>query len=525
MVGRDYTERVLGELINPMVQVALARAGGFQAAVVQLVRMHLSRHAGNTYDTSVELHEQSIRLAIRYGQPDPIAAYLQTYGLDPTQCFLRSFHFILGAADAFASRIVDGYDPRALRFELHEQDGWIAFPISQGHHFAFDTLSRMLLGYLREIEAGRRSVAQETDLESSLIARSRLMQETWERIRRASLSDEIVLLRGESGTGKSFFARRIHELSRRHDGPFIEVGLTSDIGADNLVQSNLFGHERGAFTGATEQKMGLFSLADGGTIFLDEIGEATPELQAKLLRVMESQTFKRLGGVRDLHVNVRIITATNHDLERLVQDGRFRQDLYYRINVIPIELPALRHRPQDVPVLAQYLLSRIESRADVVEHKRVPPALAARLAEYDWPGNIRELDHALKYAVAMSDGEQLTTEDFPAPVRRHLIKLPAPSTTPDDAHPIGATVIDREALRLAIRETAPTSAAARDRPYELPAHIAYAKRIYLATLIEELHGDLGLISLFWDRRSEKTLRQQVRDFELGDRLARARHGG
>jgi transcriptional regulator with PAS, ATPase and Fis domain len=147
---------------------------------------------------------------------------------------------------------------------------------------------------------------------------------------------------GKTGTGKSHLARRIHLLSKRRDKPFIEVALTSDIGADNLIESELFGHEKGAFTGASEQKQGLFSLADGGTIFLDEIGDATADLQAKLLRVLEMKRFRRLGGVKDLEVDVRVIVATNRDLERAVADGKFRQDLYYRLNVISIRLPALR---------------------------------------------------------------------------------------------------------------------------------------------------------------------------------------
>ena len=372
----------------------------------------------------------------------------------------------------------------------------------------------------------RRSIMPTPDppssLGSGLVADSSSMQETWKRIRRASLSNELVLLRGESGTGKSFIARKIHALSKRRERPFVEVCLTSDVGSDNMVQSDLFGHEKGAFTGATEQKLGLFALADGGTIFLDEIGDATSALQAKLLRVIETGTFKRLGGTTDLQVDVRVITATNRDLETMVKAGDFREDLYYRVGVIPIQLPPLRERRADIPSLAEYLLGRCQRGRSGVP-KRMAAGLAALLVDYPWPGNIRELDHSLRYAVAMAEEPAITTADLPDVVQDALERRAGPAPLTADATENGERpMIDIAQLRSAIRGMRP---AADTPPHADPAHIEHAKRIWLATLIDECGGDLGLIARFWDRSAEKTLRNQVRAYGLADELAAARARG
>jgi DNA-binding NtrC family response regulator len=521
-IGRDYTRRVIDESIYPLIQMATATPAAFQQALVKMIRAHLGRHTGNQYAALAEFSPSAIKTTISYGRPEMMSAYLLQYGLDPAQCFTNSFHFLCGASNYYASMVVADYDSSAVECAIDGLSGWFSLPIGADDRFAFDKLIGKLMGYIREVENGRLSAIQESELEGSMVTRSRVMQQTWDRIRRASLSAEIVLLRGESGTGKSFFARRIHELSHRRDRPFVEVGLTSDIGSDNLVQSNLFGHERGAFTGATEQKQGLFSLADGGTIFLDEIGDATPELQAKLLRVIESSTFKRLGGVKDLHVDVRVIAATNRDLEQKVREGSFRQDLYYRLNVIPIQLPALRHRSEDVPAMAQYLLSRATARSPEMR-KTLPTTLADALRGYSWPGNIRELEHALKHAIAMSDGDQITPADFPPAVRAHLAAETLAPSGPDVLHdPSVAPVINQRALQQAIRASDPIAIGSSDKPYSFPAHVMHARRAYLAALIDELHGDLALISLFWDRSSEKTLRKMVHDLDLTAHLERVR---
>jgi transcriptional regulator with PAS, ATPase and Fis domain len=301
-----------------------------------------------------------------------------------------------------------------------------------------------------------------------------------------------------------------------------------------MIQSDLFGHRRGAFTGATEHKKGLFSLADRGTIFLDEIGDASPELQAKLLRVIEGKVFKPLGGVEDVSVDVRIIAATNRHLEKMVQEGTFRKDLYYRLDVITIQLPPLRERPGDLRALAEFLLARAASRGGGA--KRLTAALASRLSSYPWPGNVRELDHALRHALAMAEGDGIGPEHLPDAVRRHLESAgeaagEAAGEPPEPPETVrggeAPRIIDVQALRRAIRSSDAGTLGAPGKAHENPAHIDHAKRTYLAELIDEFGGDLALIGCFWDRSSAKTLRKLIREYGLTEHLeaARARKRG
>jgi transcriptional regulator with PAS, ATPase and Fis domain len=218
-----------------------------------------------------------------------------------------------------------------------------------------------------------------------------------------------VLLTGETGTGKDLAAKAIHYNSDRHARAF--VNITCSALPEQLLESELFGHERGAFTDARQQKRGLFETADGGTVFLDEIGEMTPALQSKLLRFLEEKTFKRVGGLNDLRVDVRVIAATNRDLEEEVKASRFREDLFYRLQVMPIQLPALRERKGDVLVLAAYFIDRFnrEFRKRV---KGLAPAAADALDSYPWPGNVRELRNAIERAMLLVDRDRLEPEDF-----------------------------------------------------------------------------------------------------------------
>ena len=218
-----------------------------------------------------------------------------------------------------------------------------------------------------------------------------------------------VLLTGESGTGKDFAAKVVHFGSDRASKPFMNI--TCSALPENLLESELFGHERGAFTGADRQKRGLFETADGGTVFLDEIGEMVPALQAKLLRFLEERTFRRVGGSADIHVDVRVIAATNRKLEEEVRQRRFREDLYYRLNVVPIALPALRERARDIPLLLDYYVDVYNA-----EFKKrvegIAPEAVARLQTYGWPGNIRELRNAVERAMLLGEGKVLTAGDF-----------------------------------------------------------------------------------------------------------------
>ncbi len=236
-----------------------------------------------------------------------------------------------------------------------------------------------------------------------------------------------VLLTGESGTGKDLAAKVIHYASDRASKPFMNI--TCSALPEALLESELFGHERGAFTGADRQKRGLLESADGGTVFLDEIGEMAPGLQAKMLRFLEEKSFKRVGGSADMRVDVRVVAATNRKLETEVKEGRFREDLYYRLNVLPIELPPLRARPSDIPLLVNFYVDTYnrEFRKRV---RGVEPGAMERLKTYGWPGNVRELRNVIERAMLLADGTTLMTGDFPvatgAPVRlTEQVDLPA----------------------------------------------------------------------------------------------------
>ncbi|MCS7021883.1 MAG: sigma-54 dependent transcriptional regulator [Gemmataceae bacterium] len=240
-----------------------------------------------------------------------------------------------------------------------------------------------------------------------IIGRSPAMQEVYRLVRLAAPRSAHVLLVGETGTGKELLARAIHKLSRRADGPFVRVNC----GAlhENLLESELFGHVKGAFTGAVENKTGRFEAAHGGTIFLDEINSTSPKLQVKLLRVLQEREFERVGESRTIRVDVRVVAATNAPLEELVAAGQFREDLYYRLNVIPIVLPPLRERREDIPLLAQHFLRRYaeQQRCAVPE---LTPEVLEWLQGYEWPGNVRELENMLERLIVLSDGGPITPE-------------------------------------------------------------------------------------------------------------------
>ena len=243
-----------------------------------------------------------------------------------------------------------------------------------------------------------------------------------------------MLLTGESGTGKDLVAKVIHYASDRASRPFMNI--TCSALPEQLLESELFGHERGAFTDARLQKRGLLETADGGTVFLDEIGEMTPGLQAKLLRFLEEKSFKRVGGVADIRVDVRVIAATNRDLEEEVAKHQFRTDLFYRLNVLPIAMPALRSHPEDIPLLVEFFIDSFNTEF----RKRVlgaTPAAYAVLQSYGWPGNVRELRNVIERAMLLSDGDRLEPHDFPAMTK---------AVSAGDEFELPATGVDLEQL-------------------------------------------------------------------------------
>jgi transcriptional regulator with PAS, ATPase and Fis domain len=252
------------------------------------------------------------------------------------------------------------------------------------------------------------------------------MEKILQICQRVAPTDSTVLIQGESGTGKELVARFIHAHSNRAHNPFIAVNCGA-IPAD-LLESEMFGHEKGAFTGAVGSRMGLFQLANGGTIFLDEIGEMTPALQVKLLRVLQEREIRPVGADRTIRVDVRVIAATNRDLALEVERKRFREDLYYRLQVIPITIPPLRERRSDIPVLVQYFLDRLNSQRPG-QPVRISNEAMVHLWEYDWPGNVRELENLIERLVILSDDGVIRAENLPPNIRTFISdkKIPRPT--------------------------------------------------------------------------------------------------
>jgi DNA-binding NtrC family response regulator len=284
----------------------------------------------------------------------------------------------------------------------------------------------------------------------NIVGRSKKMQEVLALVERVAPTHSTVLIGGESGVGKDLIARAIHQNSRRAAGPFIKINSTAI--PDTLFESELFGFERGAFTGALASKPGKFELADKGTLFLDEIGDVPAPIQVKLLRVLQEREFERLGGTKTLKVDIRMIAATNRDLRAALEEGTFREDLYYRLNVVPIDIPPLREHKEDIPELVNHFLARFAADNEK-EIEGITPAAVSVLMEYHWPGNVRQLENSVERAVALSSGRVIDVDDI------HLDsthgKGGVASGAPDQLLPEGMTLeqwednMIKEALRRA----------------------------------------------------------------------------
>jgi DNA-binding NtrC family response regulator len=262
---------------------------------------------------------------------------------------------------------------------------------------------------LREENRDLREALGERYQFENIVALSAKMQEVLAIVERVAPTNSTVLLGGESGVGKDMIARAIHQHSRRASGPFIKINCTAI--PENLLESELFGFEKGAFTGAMTAKPGKFELADKGTIFLDEIGDVPGAIQVKLLRVLQEREFERLGGTKTLKVDVRVIAATNQDLRAALEQGTFREDLYYRLNVVPISIPPLREHKEDIPYLVDHFLARL-ARESAKPITSITPAAMRLLMDFHWPGNIRELENIIERAVALSSGTMLDVGDI-----------------------------------------------------------------------------------------------------------------
>ena len=290
----------------------------------------------------------------------------------------------------------------------------------KGSHIAMVVQRTMEQQRLRR---GIEVLSQEVDKRYQMVpGKSERMAQATQAAKKAAATRSTILLLGESGVGKELFARAVHNWSERRDLPFVTincVGLSKD-----LLESELFGYERGAFTGAQQRKKGKIELAQGGTVFLDEIGDISEEIQAKLLRFLQEREFERVGGTELISVDVRIIAATNRNLEAAVKDGKFREDLFYRINVVPIILPPLRERKEDIPELAEFFLRRFsqESKKDFL---RIADDALAKLTAFDWPGNVRELANVIERAVVLGEPPSIQADDLPVEILAVLRSSPA----------------------------------------------------------------------------------------------------
>ncbi len=319
--------------------------------------------------------------------------------------------------------------------------------------FALDEVA-MLLDRVLEVQRLRREnrALRETTAPTLLESKNARMRKVLETARQAATSDVTLLLTGESGTGKNVLASAIHRWSARAAGPFVAIGCTTL--AEHLVESELFGHVKGAFTGAWKDKPGRLEAADGGTVFLDEVGELAGELQGKLLRFLEEHRFERIGSDRTQTVDVRVIAATNRDLDAEVRAGRFREDLFFRLNVVALQLPALRDRPEDVEALMDHLLWTLAARHGRSGMQLAPDARRALLG-YRWPGNVRELVNALERAVVLARGDVIALDDLPDAV---AAPEPAADAAHGDALSIEAT--ERRLIARALNESATLEEAA-----------------------------------------------------------------
>lgn len=350
------------------------------------------------------------------------------------------------------------------------------------------------LSRMRHVPAVFGDAADASEEADRIVGQSPAMQEVYKAIGRVAGQDLTVLILGESGTGKEVVARALYQHSRRADKPFLAINCAAI--PESLLESELFGHERGAFTGADRRRIGKFEQAEGGTIFLDEIGDLPLAMQAKLLRLLQEQQFGRVGGNETLRADVRVIAATNQDLRQRVEAGRFRQDLFFRLNGFTIHLPALRERKEDLPLLVSYFIRRFNRELGKAIQSAAPEALHL-LTAHDWPGNVRELQNAIRYALLHAAGDILTPDCFPADLHA---TPPAPEAAQAQAESVDVRRLVRDLLRDESREIYPRVLEAVDR-------------VVLAEVLRHVNGSQLEASQLLGM-SRTTLRQKLRALGL-----------
>ncbi len=300
----------------------------------------------------------------------------------------------------------------------------------------------------KQVETKRQEKGEEEpDLVSSIIGSAPLMLELLDMIRYVAPTEATVLVAGESGTGKELVAESLHKNSDRRDGPFVKVNCAAL--AESLLESELFGHEKGAFTGADKRREGKFIQADGGTLFLDEIGETSQAMQVKLLRVLQEQELQRVGGEETINIDVRIIAATNRDLEEEVSQGNFREDLYYRLNVVMITVPPLRARREDIPQLVEHFVE-LFTRKNRRTVESITPRCMELLTNYPWPGNVRELENAIERGVILMRGDQLSEKSLPLSIQKQESPV---GTVPSEERPSSLYEVEKQMILQTLEET------------------------------------------------------------------------
>ena len=350
---------------------------------------------------------------------------------------------------------------------------------------------------MREIVSYQPLLTKE-DYAEGIVGKSEAMQQVFKMIGQVSHSDATVLITGESGTGKELVARAIYHHSLRKDQQFLAINCAAI--PENLLESELFGHEKGSFTGATDRRIGKFEQCDGGTIFLDEIGDMPLSTQTKILRILQNGEFQRVGGNQTLHADVRIIAATNREPERQVAAKKFREDLFYRLNVVRIHLPALRDRREDIPVLVDYFLQKLgKSVPSSARGKKIAGPALKLLANAGWPGNVRELENAIERAAVVARGDTLTVEDLPAEIRDPR----TPAAAPEDVN---------AAIDAAVR---PLFALAR-KDTKLKVLPAVERALIIRALEETAGNQVQTAKLLGITRA--TLRKRIEKFGIARRL-------
>ncbi len=374
--------------------------------------------------------------------------------------------------------------------------------------FDVPKLKQLVAAALQAARAMKQVVSYQPLLESEdyalgIVGRSEAMQTVFKLIGQVAATDATALLTGESGTGKELVARAIYHHSRRSEQPFIAINCAAI--PEHLLESELFGHEKGAFTGATLQRIGKFEQCHRGTIFLDEIGDMSLATQTKILRVLQSGTFERVGGDQTIHVDVRVIAATNKNLEQAVAAKAFREDLFYRLNVVRLQLPPLRERREDVRLLVNYFLKKL-AQAQSQAPKSISPEVIAALEQYDWPGNVRELENVMQRAIVVAKGEAILPNDLPPEISapgKPAAAQPAGATAAEA--PPAATTPDLSALARTLFQWA-----RQDR--ELKVLPAVERELVIQALVETKGNQLQAANLLGITRA--TLRKRIQKFGI-----------